>query len=94
MDRDALLLELFRADQVGGVVSEKPVEEGGIDVSPDVFFEDPSVVQKRAAQTGGGARRRRRVTRKVRGRNRSRHQKSTLRLNLRAQIRLRSQRRH
>jgi hypothetical protein len=86
------LLELFDAQQVGGVVSDA-AKPRGLGVDEDAYFMDPAAAAERAAQTGG---RRRKTQRKVgrrRGRGRNR---STFRLNLRAQIRLRSrsQRRH
>jgi len=89
-ERDALLMELFRADQVGGVVPGA-AEPQGLDVNPDAFFMDPEAAAKRAAQTGG-----RRVRRKTQKGGKRRRGRNTLRLNLRAQIRLRSrsQRRH
>lgn len=89
------LLELFDAQQVGGVVSDAATPRG-LGVDEDAYFMDPAAAAERAAQTGGRRRLRRKTQRKAgqrRGRGRGRN-RSTFRLNLRAQIRLRSQRRH
>ena len=87
------LLELFDAREVAGVVSDA-AEPQGLDVNQEVFFMDPEAAAKRAAQTGG-RRKTRRLRRKQKGGKRKAG-RNTFKLNLRAQIRLRSrsQRRH
>ena len=92
-----LLLELFDARQVGGVVSDA-AEPRGLGVEEEAFFMEPEAVAERAAQSGGRRRLRRKTQRrrKQRGGKGKGRNRSTFRLNLRAQIRLRSrsQRRH
>lgn len=84
------LLELFDVRKVGGVVSDAAVPQG-LDVNQEVFFMDAEAAAKRAAQTGG-----RRKTRRLRRKAQRKAGRNTFKLNLRAQIRLRSrsQRRH
>lgn len=95
---DQRLLELFDADQIGGEVSGVPTPRGlGVDGAGEVFFADPAVAAERAAQAGGRRLRRRRKTQRGGKRKTGgKRNRSTFRLNLRAQIRLRSrsQRRH
>ena len=89
------LLELFDARKVAGVVSDA-AEPQGLDVNQEVFFMDPEAAAKRAAQTGG-RRKTRRLRRKAQQKGGKRKaDRNTFKLNLRAQIRLRSrsQRRH
>lgn len=93
------LLELFDARQVGGVVPDAAAPRGlGVDGAGEVFFADPAVAAERAAQAGGRRLRRRRRKTQRGGKRKARggRNRSTFRLNLRAQIRLRSrsQRRH
>ena len=102
MEREDLLMRLFDARQVGGVVSDE-AEPQGLDVmGQETYFRNPEELEALAKQAGGRRLRRRqqaggrRKTRRGRtGRSRNR---STFKLNLRAQIRLRSrsrsQRRH
>jgi hypothetical protein len=99
-DRDALLMRLFEAQQVGGVISDA-AEPSGIDATSETYFQDPAELEVAYTQAGGARRRKqqRRTQRGGKRRGRGRRQnRSTFKLNLRAQIRLRSrsrtQRRH
>ena len=106
MDRDALLLELFDANKVVDAGYRPTVGGGYPDSAQGLVSKDALVyvpggyttvgeLQTRVPVGGmsmvGGARSRRRTRRGRKGRGRNR---STFKLNLRAQIRLRSQRRH